>query len=222
MKNLIKILLPVLLLGMIVACGGETKGEKVETSAAKEEVAKSTAAAKNYAVDTKASSIIWTGSKPTGTHQGKLSISNGSLAVKNGNIEAGTFTLDMKSITVTDLEAGKGKEDLEGHLKNNDFFEVEKYPAGKFVITNVATASGDSNITHNITGNLTIKDTTKSVTLPANVAMVGNKVTAVTPAFKINRTEWGINFHSGILGTAKDKLINDDISLVVNLVASAK
>ena len=222
MKNLIKFIFPVLVLGLVFACKSEPKGQKVESKEATGKAAAATAAAEVYTVDTAKSGITWTGYKPTGQHQGKLSISKGSLSAKNGVIESGAFSLDMNSISVMDLEAGKGKEDLEGHLKAGDFFEVEKHPSGQFVITGVAAVSGDANITHNITGDLTLKGVTKSVTLPANVAMVGNAISAATPAFKINRTDWGINFHSGVLGTAKDKLINDEIALVINLVANSK
>ena len=50
-------------------------------------------------------------------------------------VESGSFVIDMNSISGTDLEAGKGKADLEGHLKNEDFFDVTKFPTAKFVIT---------------------------------------------------------------------------------------
>ncbi len=221
MKNFVKFLFPILVLGLMVACKNEPKGEKVEAKEAKS-AATASAAAKAYAVNTAKSSITWTGTKVGGQHQGTIGISNGSLSVKDGNIQAGKFDIDVNSITVTDLKAGEGKEDLEGHLKAGDFFEVAKHPKGEFVVTKVESVSGDANITHNITGNLTLKGITKSVTLPANVAMAGNLLTAVTPDFKINRTEWGIKYGSGLIGTAKDKIIHDDISLVINLTASAK
>ncbi len=220
MKNFMRLFLPIFALALLTACGSKTAGEKVEAKEASGEAATASASAAKYVVNTDKSNIIWTGSKATGTHQGTMKVATGSLAVKDGNIESGNFTLDMNSIAVTDLKAGEGKEDLEGHLKAGDFFETGKYPTGSFTITKVESASGDASITHNITGDLKLKDTTKSVTLPANVAMVGNTITAVTPAFKINRTEWGIQYASGLIGTAKDKIINDDISLVINLVAS--
>ena len=42
-----------------------------------------------------------------------------------------------------------------------------------------------------------------------------------TPAFSIDRTQRAINFRSGILQTAMDKLIHDEISLVVTFDAIA-
>jgi polyisoprenoid-binding protein YceI len=128
----------------------------------------------------------------------------------------------MNSIANSDLTAENGKEKLEGHLKTGDFFETEKYPTGKFEITSVSAASGVEDATHLIEGNLTMKGVTKSVKLPAHVAITDSKITAVTPAFTINRTEWGITFKSGIIGTVKDKSINDEIGLVISLAADAK
>ena len=76
-------------------------------------------------------------------------------------------------------------------------------------------------VTHNVKGNLTLKGTKKSITIPANISVAGGKVSAVTPSFTINRTEWGISYGSGsIVDLAKDKVINDDIALVLELNAS--
>jgi len=70
-----------------------------------------------------------------------------------------------------------------------------------------------------MTGDLTIKDITRSITVPINISYAGDKILASTPAFTINRTEWNLNYRSGILGTAADKLIHDEISLVVTFEA---
>ena len=127
----------------------------------------------------------------------------------------------MNSITNTDMKEGQGKEKLEGHLKAGDFFDVAKFPTGSFQITQVEPVKGIANVTHNVTGNLTLKGVKKSVTIPATISVAGGKVTAVSPSFTIDRTEWGIQYGSGsIVGLAKDKVINDDITLVLELSAS--
>ena len=146
----------------------------------------------------------------------------GDLQAKGDNILGGQFVVDMKSITNTDLEAGKGKEKLEGHLKSADFFDVAQHGRATFVITGSKPATGEGDATHTITGNLTIKGISKSVSIPVNVAVVENKLTAVTPAFVIDRTQWGVQYgSSSIAGLAKDKIINNDIALVLNLEATA-
>lgn len=219
MKALFQCTLIFFALGLMVACGNKPKGEAAETGDAKSETATAPAAATTYKVDLSSSDVTWAGSKATGTHTGKFGISDGELAVADGKLVSGNFTIDMASLTNTDLAAGDGKEKLEGHLKSADFFDVETYPTSKFVITSVSPVTGKENVTHSITGNLTMKDKTKSITFDANVAVLNSAVSAVTPSFTINRTEWGVNYGSGIIGTVQDKLINDDVALNINLRA---
>jgi len=213
---------------LLVACGGP-EGKKVEATDAKAAPAPTTEATTptasasteiaNYNLNK--GTLTWTGSKLTGSsHTGTISIVLGDLQAKGDNILSGQFVVDMKSITNTDLEAGKGKEKLEGHLKNADFFDVAAHPRATFLITGSKPATGDA--THTITGNLTIKGISKSISIPVNVAVVENKLTAVSPSFVIDRTQWGIKYgSSSIAGLAKDKIISNDIALVLNLETTA-
>lgn len=213
MKNLKTGILAVSTAMLMVACGS-TPGEKVE---AKEEQEVQTAAvtAKTLNVDAAASQVMWVGAKPTGTHEGTLNVKDGTLKMEEDKLVAGSFTLDMTSIAVTDLE-GEEKGKLEGHLKMGDFFEVEKYPTATFEISKIEAVEGKENVTHNITGNLTMRDQTKSVTLPAKVGYVDGVLTAETPDFKIDRTEWGIEYKSSKVG---DMAINDEMGIKIKLQA---
>ena len=82
--------------------------------------------------------VYWTGSKPTGKHTGYIDVKSGNLVVDAGKITGGEFTLDMNTITCTDLD-GDGKLSLEAHLKGtdegeeDDFFNVTKFLTAKFV-----------------------------------------------------------------------------------------
>lgn len=219
MKSTFSFFTFVLTLAFFTSCSNAPEGQKVDAEEAKTE-ATAAAEAVSYTVDTEASVIRWTGAKPTGQHMGTVNVSGGSLAVADGNITAGEFTIDFASLAVTDLQAGQGKEDLEGHLKTGDFFEVEKFPTGTFTVTSVDAVEGEEGVTHKVTGNLTMKGITKSVSIPANVAVMGDKISAQSTDFTIDRTEWGITYNSGTLATAKDKIINDEVGLVVTLVAN--
>ena len=219
MKKLIYLLSFLVLSMAITSCSKAPEGTKAVTEAAKGVAAKATAMATTYTVGAN-STVTWTGSKPGGKHMGKFNISKGELKVNDGNIEAGNFTIDMTSNQVIDLEAGKGKEKLEGHLGAGDFFEIEKYPTGMFTLTSSKAVSGKPNVTHSLTGDLKLKDKAHSVTFDANINMGAGKVMAVTPSFTINRTDWGINYSSGIINTAKDKIINDEVAIVISLNAA--
>lgn len=176
--------------------------------------------------DVKQSVINWTGSKPTGKHNGTISIKEGDVIVKDGQIQNGTFFLDMNSITVTDLKPGDGKEDLEAHLKGtkdkkgeDDFFNVNKYPTGKFVISKVADENGKTIVY----GNLTLKNVTKAVNFPATVVASDTLVTIDSEPLVINRTYWNINYGSkSVFKNLADKFINDDVEIKVSVKATSK
>ncbi len=200
------------LLVLATAC---KKEGQVEASDA-QETADRVAQATDIKIDPASSVIHWTGSKVAGKHTGTFKVKSGELQVKDGNIASGDFVIDMTSLTVTDLE-GQKKADLEGHLKNADFFEVEANPTAKFeVVDSRKVENSDSGITHQITGNLTMNGKTKSITIPATVSTDGG-FSAVTPEFTINRTDWDIKYGSGLLGVAKDKAISDDVDIKIEL-----
>ncbi len=226
MKNLKHFSFLLVLALALTACGEKPAGEKAATGEAAAPTA-TPSDAKSMAVNTGTSQVLWVGSKPTGTHNGTINLANGKLDVAGNKLVSGEFELDMSSISVIDLKPGEGKEDLEDHLKGlvdekaDHFFNVRKFPTAKFVITKVEDLPAGGPSTHNITGNLTLKDQTKSLTFPANVAVVNGQVSATTPSFKINRTEWGINFMSkSVFDDLKDKFIDDEIALSINLKAS--
>lgn len=218
MKLLSNIMIAFLAMSLIVACKNTPEGEKAKVGEAAKEVATAPAAAKDFSVSS--GTVYWTGTKVGGQHTGTFNIQKGVLSVAGGNLASGEFAIDMASLANTDLPDDK-KGDLVGHLASPDFFDVANHPQGSFKIVSVVPATGSEEATHNITGNLTLKGITKSVTIPANVVIAGNTLTAVTPKFTINRTDWDIKYGSGILGTAADKIIHDDVSLNIDLTASA-
>jgi polyisoprenoid-binding protein YceI len=71
--------------------------------------------------------------------------------------------------------------------------------------------------THTITGNLTLKGTTKSITFPAKVAVNDNVVTA-DANFNIDRTQWGLVY--GNDQSLGDKFIRPTVNIQLHLVAN--
>lgn len=178
----------------------------------------------NFTVDTTTSIINWTGAKPTGTHTGTIALKEGAFEVTDGKVTGGNFTIDMNTITVTDLE-GDDKVDLETHLKGtgeeaekaDHFFNVKEHPTSEFKIVSVEEANG----AFFIKGILTLKGNSKPVNFPAEINMSENELTLTSDPFKINRTQWGVNYGSkSIFDDLKDKFINDDIELVVKVKAT--
>jgi len=192
----------------------EAQNEVEATVAEVEAVA--TVEAVTYKIDNTSSNIAWVGSKPTEDHTGNLSLSNGMVTVNGETLESGEFTINMNSIDVTDLK-GKGAEKLKGHLSGVDFFDTEKYPTAKFVVTGMKTMDSKNMLS----GNLTMKDITKNVTFPVTYTYSGDKMMLNSEEFTINRTDWGIQYGSQAFSDKiLDKAISDDIKLTINLVAN--
>lgn len=179
---------------------------------------------KKLAVNTVESKVNWTGKKPTGEHTGIVKLSGGELVLDKNEITGGSFVIDLNSIVDVDLKDEGMNGKLVGHLKSADFFDVQKYPTAKFVITKISKLSGataaSANATHKIEGDLTMKDITKKVNFDASINLLNGKLTAKTVPFIINRTLWGVNYQSkSIFAELKDQFIYDDITLSIELVS---
>lgn len=177
-----------------------------------------TAAEETYTVNTQDSYINWRARKVTGTHNGKVMLKSGALTFNNGQLSGGTFEIDMPSITVEDL-TGNGKMKLEGHLKSDDFFSVEKHPTAKFVITKVdAKNPPEGTPYYRVTGDLTIKGITNPISFNANVKEDGGKMMA-SANITVDRSKYDVRYGSeSFFGALGDKAIYDNFDLYVSLV----
>ncbi len=193
-------------------------GEKKEKTAIKEAVKVTVNAEDLNNVDIAASVLNWEGSKPTGSHNGTVALKSGGLLVEAGTLTQGVFVVDMNTITNTDMAGSEGAAKIEGHLKASDFFDVAVYPTAKFVITSVVDTEGKLAVT----GNLTIKNTTKSITIPATIATTDGITTFKSETFTIDRTDFGVVYASKKLDAAlKDKFINDLMEMSFSVVTKA-
>ncbi|MFT6872233.1 MAG: polyisoprenoid-binding protein YceI [Roseivirga sp.] len=234
MKNLKSLLSLAFVVSMAWACG--PKGDTVETSDAK--AVTTSAAATSVAVNTSNSMVTWIGSKPAGKHNGTIGITGGEVLVKDNTVVGGSFDIDITSLVILDLPADSewnGK--LRGHLMSADFFEAENFPTASFEITgaelfNAANLVADldepqtdytpaslsdvmvDNPTHIISGNLTMRGTTKNISFPASVSLENGAIKAIAN-FNINRTEWGLKFKER--ASLAEKLKDDFIYNTVNV-----
>ncbi len=161
-------------------------------------------------INAEKSGIVWTGKKVTGQHSGTINLQNGALVFKGKVLQGGTFTVDMTTINTTDLKAGQGKEKLDGHLKAEDFFGVEKHKTANLVFK---TISGKGKGLYTVTADLTIKGITKPITF--DITVKGN---TATTTLNVDRTKYDIKYGSGsFFSDLGDKTINDEFELKVNL-----
>lgn len=161
-------------------------------------------------INVESSFVEWTGRKLTGAHMGYLKFNSGTLLFENGKLKGGTFEVNMASLEVIDLKAGSGKEKLEGHLKSDDFFGVDKHKTASLVFKKI-TDLGDG--MYKIVADLTIKGITNSVTFDLAVAEE-----RVRTQFEVDRTKYNIKYGSGsFFDNLGDKAINDNFELSVGL-----
>ncbi|MCB0514962.1 MAG: YceI family protein [Chitinophagales bacterium] len=206
-----------------VSCKQQPESDKAKVEDAKP-VAEQPKTSASFKVDPAKSTVTWIGSKPTGTHNGTIGIKKGLILVNDDNIVGGEIVLDMNDVKVVDL-TGDDAAKLAGHLKSDDFFKSEKYPEAVFALTGHQpyTAPADEsekalleNATHLLTGNLTILDTSKSITFPAKISLENNVLTAQA-LFNIDRTDWGISYHAA--ESFGDKIISSQVTVGFNIVA---
>ncbi|HEY9176858.1 MAG TPA: YceI family protein [Flavipsychrobacter sp.] len=214
-----KSFLPVLAGSMLfVACSDAPKADNAEVSDA-QNVEQTSGVA--YEANLSESKIEWVGTKPVGRHHGTFQLKDGELIVSGDELEGGSFVIDVASIKPDDQDE-EGNAKLQGHLKSEDFFHVEKYPESKFEITSITEGVQNTedlvmkDATHTITGNLTMKGITKSITFPAKVYKEGDKIMA-DANFNIDRTQWDIVY--GNDQSLGDKFIRPEVNLQVHLVA---
>ncbi len=157
------------------------------------------------------STVTWKAYKVTGSHTGTVDLEKGFLMFDDDKLTGGEFTVNMSSLVSTDLEGNpENKGKLEGHLNSEDFFDTQSHPTADLVFTDVKSTGKNS---YEVTGDLTIKGTTKPVTF--DVSIYGSKATANV---KVDRTDYDIKFRSGnFFENLGDKTIYDEFDLVVDL-----
>jgi polyisoprenoid-binding protein YceI len=174
-----------------------------------------------FKADITQSELTWHAKKVTGEHFGTIALKSGSLTVDKNKVTGGKFVIDMSAITVTDIKDAEYNGKLVGHLKSDDFFSVEKYPAATFEIKALApiakAAAGQPN--YKVNGLLTIKGITKPVQFPATITVKDGVATAKADV-TINRTQYDVKYGSNsFFDNLGDKAIYDDFKVSFNVTA---
>ena len=180
-----------------------TTGEAVTTTS---QSAVATGTVK-YAFDQSSSKVEFVGSKVTGKHDGGFGTFKGTVDVVDGAPEKSKVDVEIETDSIT-----TDTEKLTGHLKSPDFFDTAKNPKATFVSTEIK-KGGEKGATHTVTGNLTIKGISKSVTFPATIKVAGDSA-SLDAEFSINRRDFSLNYP----GKPND-LIRDDVLIKLSIKA---
>ena len=158
-------------------------------------------------VKTSKSTVKWTGKKFTGSHEGNIEIKDAHLHFENETLTGGNVVMDMSSIICTDLE-GEQKEQLEGHLKSDDFFGVKKFPTANLEILSTTKLSKNK---YKINGVIEIKGIKKEINFNADIQNGLAKADIV-----IDRSEFDVRYGSGsFFDNLGDNVIYDEFNLSV-------
>ena len=116
-----------------------------------------------------------------------------------------------------------GSADRDNHLKSGDFFDTSRYPELKFVSRSI-TEKDKSNL--QVTGDLTIRDVTKPVTLDVEIGGIGkdpwgNEKAGFTVTGKIDRSDFNLNWNAAL--ETGGVLVGEEVKLYaeVQLVKAA-
>ncbi|MBF9251696.1 YceI family protein [Pontibacter sp. 172403-2] len=221
-----------LLLFIASACDTTIKTDEAVISDAVFEKKITMAPLDTLTIDTAKSEITWIGAKMTGRHNGRFYIQSGKLYRNKKLLAGGTIVLNMAALRSDDkgIDAETNAK-LTRQLRSADFFDVEHYPAAVFELTAVvpidssgqqaATRKYDErhvgNPTHRITGNLSIKGQTKSVSFPARVTFEDNLLHA-RANFNLDRTKWGLVYRSD--ESLGNQTIYPEVNIGLNIVAT--
>lgn len=173
-----------------------------------------------YQVDAKATHMIWTGKKLTGQHQGGVNVSAGTVEWGPGGLVGAEVTIDMTSISTTDMEPEYAQR-LANDLKSTNFFNSAKYKTSNLKITKVepiaGVVAGKPNYT--VTGDLTIKGITKPVSFVV-LAWKDKQTIRAAGTMAFDRTLYDITYRSGqFFGSLGDKMIEDMVEITFDLTA---
>ena len=168
-------------------------------------------------IDNSISEVEWIGNKISGSHNGKVKIKNGYDLKKNDLLTGGEVIIDMESISVDDIKHNKWNLSLVQHLKNEDFFDVKKFPTATLKILSSQRSSIKDKLNSNIEilGELTIKNITNKI--PMNLYIDFEKNISKGELI-IDRTKWDIKYgSSSFFDNLGDRAIYNDFILKFNL-----
>lgn len=164
-------------------------------------------AADTWSVDTRHTSVNFSVRNFFSQVPGSLKVSSGTIVFDAANPAGNSVEAVIAIGTINTQEP-----DRDGHLKSQDFFLAEKFPSATFRSTKWETAGENK---FKVTGDLTIKDVTKPVTLDVTLlgtgaGMRGRTISGWEATAKLNRKDFGITYGPSIA---------DEVAVTINLQA---
>jgi polyisoprenoid-binding protein YceI len=131
----------------------------------------------------------------------------------SGYFDAENPAASHLALTIQAASIDTRNADRDGHLKSNDFFDMENYPEITFASTAVEQLDPE---TYRVTGDLTIKGVTKPVTVDFEYTgsatdPFGNHRIGLEGKTTVNRKDWGVNWNAAL--EAGGVLVSEKVTL---------
>ncbi|MGI5445684.1 YceI family protein [Streptomyces sp. CA-243310] len=169
----------------------------------------------DYVIDPAHSSIGFTVRHAMVTNvRGSFAEHEGGLHLDGADPSRSTASIDVKIASVD-----TGIADRDGHLRSGDFFDAEAFPLMTFRSTGAAQLGGDA---YRITGDLTIKDVTRplSIDLEFNGSatdVYGNERVGFEGSAEILRSDWGLTWNAAL--ETGGVMVSDKVKLTFDISA---
>ena len=146
--------------------------------------------------------------------RGSFNDFTGTVTVPESGISGAEAKVTLNASSIDTRNA-----DRDGHLKSNDFFDMETYPEITFNSTKIA-PNGDGGV--DVTGDLTIKGTTKSVTVPFTYEGTatdpfGNQRAGFEGSTVIQRSDFGLSWNAAL--ETGGVLVSEKVTLEIEISA---
>lgn len=140
--------------------------------------------------------------------RGAFSDVEGTAHIDGTNLSASTVEVTIQAASIDTRN-----DDRDNHLRSNDFLAMDEYPTITFASTGVQ-PTGPNSV--DVTGDLTIKGVTRSVTIPfefegAATDPFGNERAGFEGSVVINRKDYGVNWNAAL--ETGGFLVSDKVTL---------
>lgn len=145
--------------------------------------------------------------------RGVFSDVDGTVEIDEGDLAKSSVKV---VISTASIDTNNGKRD--DHLRSPDFFDVARYPAMTFVSKSVTVTNGQP---LKIIGDLTIRDTTREVTLDVEdysqeiIDPRGKRRRGASASTKINRKDFGLTWNKAL--EAGGVVVGDEVRITLEV-----
>ena len=172
-------------------------------------------AVKTFAIDKTHSEAIFQVRHLVTKVRGRFTDLAGSIAFDEASPVNSTVTFTIQAASID-----TGTPDRDAHLRSQDFFHVEQYPAITFASTAIAARGGDQ---YDVTGDLTMRGVTKRITLPVTFLGKakdpwGNEKIGFETETTINRKDFGLTWNAAL--ETGGFLVGDEVRISVSVQAA--